>query len=129
MFTKIKDKDLQQLIGNILRYGVYISLFFAIVGGIFFLTRYGQEPIGDRFQVFHEQDRSIWEIIQTVYHGVMVLDGKEIVGLGILILLVTPTVRVFCSLLGFILEKDILYIAITLIVLLVIGISIRGGIG
>lgn len=57
----------------------------------------------------------------------MDLKAKGIIELGVMVLIATPILRIFFSLIGFILEKDRLYIGITLIVLLVMMFSIFGG--
>lgn len=125
----IHDRDIQLLIGNILRYGVYISLLLTLIGGVINLWHHGGEHIGDTYKVFHEKDDSMWQYIKEAAHGAFSGKGIAIASCGILVLLFTPTLRLLCSLWGFIMEKDKMYILITLIVLTIIAISINGGLG
>jgi uncharacterized membrane protein len=127
--ARIKDSNIQTAIGNILRYGVYLSLAVSLIGGIFYLKDHGSEKVASKYTHFVEKDDSFFDYLGKVFTGIRNLHGEEIVKLGIIILIITPTIRVIFSLLGFILEKDKLYIVITLIVLLIIAISVAGGLG
>jgi uncharacterized membrane protein len=49
--------------------------------------------------------------------------------LGTMLLFATPVLRLLFSLIGFLLERDWLYVTITLIVTGVICVSIGGGLG
>lgn len=121
----IKDKDLALIIGNIMRWGVIISISITIIGGIIFLMRHGSEPIA--FGKFREADHSILFILKSIGNGVVSVKGRWIIMLGILLLFATPFIRILFSLLDFIVQKDGTYIIITLIVLAIICISISGG--
>jgi uncharacterized membrane protein len=55
------------------------------------------------------------------------LKGQAIIQLGIVLLIATPILRVICSTIGFALEKDYLYVGISLLVLLIIFASMMGG--
>jgi uncharacterized membrane protein len=59
------------------------------------------------------------------------LAGKPfaIIGLGIMLLITTPVVRVALSVFFFLAQRDWLYVAITLFVLAVLGLSLLSGIG
>ncbi|WP_313386560.1 DUF1634 domain-containing protein [Chishuiella sp.] len=119
------DKDLQKIIGGVLKYGVYTVLTIGIIGGIIFLTSHGHETVN--YSKFVENDRSIFEVISTIFRGVVELKGSSIIFLGILILFLTPFLRLVLSLVSFILEKDKLYVIITLIVLFIISMSVFFG--
>ncbi len=59
------------------------------------------------------------------------LSGKPyaIIGLGMLLLMATPVVRVALSVVFFLMQKDWLYVAITVFVLTVLLLSLVTGIG
>ncbi|MDR0794250.1 MAG: DUF1634 domain-containing protein [Chitinophagaceae bacterium] len=125
----INDKNIQTFIGQLLRWCVIISLGVAFVGGIIYLSRHGQDTLGDKYKHFTEQNNSTVSILHQTYQNILAGKGRDLILLGILLLIAAPVLRVLCSLLGFVLEKDKLYIIITLIVLGVIATSIVGGLG
>ena len=122
---KFGEKDFQTIIGNLLRYGVWISLSVAFIGGIVYLMHHGSDI--EDYSVFKENDRNIFEVIATVYHGVIQGNGEYLIYFGIILLFLTPVLRVIFSLFSFFLEKDYLYVVITLIVILIIITSISFG--
>lgn len=122
---KFGEKDFQTIIGNLLRYGVWISLSVAFIGGIVYLMHHGQEI--EDYSVFKENDRNIFEVISTVINGAIDGRGEYLIFFGIILLFLTPVLRVLLSLFSFTIEKDYLYVVITLIVILIIITSISFG--
>ena len=121
---KFKDTDMQSIIGWILRAGVAASMVLVIIGGAFFVYRHGHSiPDYSHFKgvpyFIHNTD--------GIIAGALDLKGQAIIQLGIILLIATPVMRVAFSAIGFVLEKDYLYTAITLIVLLIILISMLTG--
>ncbi len=115
---------MQVIIGWILRVGVTLSMVIVIIGGVIFLFNHGHS-IPD----YHEFKRVPYFIHNTegIINGVLNLKGQAIIQFGILLLIATPVLRVIFSAVGFIIEKDRLYTAITLIVLLIILASMLSG--
>lgn len=122
---KFGEKDFQTIVGNLLRYGVWISLSVAFIGGIVYLIHHGNDI--ENYSVFKENDLNIFEVIGTVYKGVIQGSGEYLIFFGIILLFLTPVFRVLLSLFSFLLEKDYLYVTITLIVILIIITSISFG--
>ncbi|WP_246522252.1 DUF1634 domain-containing protein [Flavobacterium branchiicola] len=122
---KFGEKDFQTIVGNLLRYGVWISLSVAFIGGIVYLMHHGNDI--EDYSVFKENDRNIFEVIGDIYKGVIRGNGEFLIFFGIILLFLTPVFRVILSLFSFILEKDYLYVVITLIVILIIITSISFG--
>ncbi|MEL1256138.1 DUF1634 domain-containing protein [Flavobacterium sp. DGU38] len=120
-----QEKDFQNIIGNLLRYGVWTALSVAAIGGIVYLLHHGQEI--EDYSVFTEKDKNIFEVIATIYKGVIQGKGDSIIFSGIILLFLTPVFRVLLSLFSFLLEKDYLYVAITTIVIGIIILSISFG--
>ena len=121
-----KDKDIQLLIGSLLRWGVLLSMVVVVVGGVIYLYRHSND-VSD-YSVFKAQPiftRNLAAIIE----GVITLKGRAIIQLGILLLIATPIMRVFFSAIGFFKEKDYLYVGITVLVLAIIMVSMFGGFG
>ena len=122
---KFGEKDFQTIIGNLLRYGVWISLSVAFIGGIVYLSHNGSQI--EDYSVFKENDRNIFEVIAAVYNGAIQGNGESLIFTGIILLFLTPVLRVLLSLFSFSLEKDYLYVGITLIVIMIIITSISFG--
>lgn len=122
---KFGEKDFQTIVGNLLRYGVWISLSVAFIGGIVYLM--GHSTDIENYSVFHENDRNIFEVITTIYNGVIQGNGESLIFFGIILLFLTPVLRVLLSLFAFLLEKDYLYVVITLIVIFIILVSVALG--
>lgn len=122
---KFGEKDFQTIIGNLLRYGVWTSLSVAFIGGIVYLLGHSSDI--EDYSVFHENDRNIFEVISAIYKGAIQGNGESLIFVGIILLFLTPVFRVLLSLFSFLLEKDYLYVVITLIVILIILTSVSFG--
>ncbi|TYP98388.1 putative membrane protein [Sphingobacterium allocomposti] len=122
---QLTDRMMQKIVGNVLRYGVRTVLSVGILGGVIFLIEHANETVD--YSNFVEKDQHIFTVVDQIFIGVGDLDGRSIIYLAILILFFTPLLRLLLSLISFILEKDSLYIAITILVLLIICLSVYSG--
>lgn len=121
---KVTDYDMQQLIGQVLRYGVLISGIVAIIGGIWYLYQHGSDT--PHYTVFNGEPAG-YTSLTGILKGLGQGSAKEIIQLGVVILIATPILRIGFSLVAFVLEKDKLYVLITVIVLSIILFSMFGG--
>ncbi len=119
------DKDLQKIIGAVLKYGVWLVLIIALTGGALYLINHGHETV--HYEHFVENDRSIFAVLSETVSGAKNLQGEAIIFSGIFLLFLTPFIRLILSLISFILEKDLLYIFITVIVIGIICTSVYFG--
>lgn len=122
--VSFKDKDMQAIIGWILRVGVIVSMSIVFVGGVIYLWRHGRE-VAD-----HQKFTGIPEFIRTaggIFHGVITWRGRAIIQTGIALLIATPIMRIIFAAVGFALEKDKLYLFISLLVLAIIFASMLSG--
>lgn len=125
IFTKeFWDKrDVELYIGKLLRYGVILSCGITLIGGIFYLFQHhghavDYSPTPDDMP-FPGVDHYLREL-STIFPRILQLDGAAIIQLGVCVLIATPIVRVAFSAVAFLIEKDYLYVVITLIVLAII---------
>lgn len=116
------ERDIEQYIGRLLRYGVTLSCAITIFGGIIYLYQhkgimvdYSPVPTGMSFGV-EEYLREL----NTIFPRMLDFDGAAIVQFGVLVLIATPIIRIIFSAFSFLIEKDYLYVVITLIVLTII---------
>ena len=116
-------RDVELYIGKLLRYGVMLSCGITLFGGIIYLIQHhgvspDYSPVPDG-QPFPGVDHYLREL-STIIPRVLQLDGAAIVQLGVCVLIATPIVRVAFSAIAFLIEKDYMYVLITLIVLIII---------
>jgi uncharacterized membrane protein len=116
MKRKFGEKDMQLLVSNILRIGVYTSLGIVAIGLLLYLVQ-------QRGSVTDYGTFSMAEGVSAadVWHKLCAGEPKSIITIGVLLLMVTPIVRIIIALLGFWLEKDRLYVMIALIILIIIA--------
>jgi len=117
------ERDVDQYIGKLLRYGVLLSCAITSFGGIIYLfQRKGQMP--DYRSIPSELPfpgvEAYLRELSTILPRVMAFDGAAIIQLGVVVLIATPILRVAFSAITFLIERDYLYVAITLIVLSII---------
>lgn len=118
------DQDIEQTIGDLLRIGLLVATALAIVGGAIYLTNHGSEPPDYRLFRGEPADlRGIPGIVELARDW----RGQGIIQLGLLVLLATPVVRVAFSIIAFVVQRDWLYVGITVFVMAVLLYSIVGG--
>ena len=121
---KFKDTDMQLLLGKVLRAGTIISISVVFLGGILYLYRHGYSVANYReFKGIPDFVRLSSQLINES----LKFKGQAIIQVGIILLIATPIIRVIFSAVGFALEKDYLYVGISLLVLLIIFFSALGG--
>lgn len=111
------DQQVEITISVLLRVGVTLAAAIAIVGGIFYLIHSGHDtPQG---HIFRGEPADLRQV-PGVLHDVLALQGRGIIQLGILLLILTPVARVAFSVFAFWQQRDRLYIIVTLIVLVIL---------
>ena len=121
--------DIQLLIARTLRWGVGIACALAVVGGAMYLWQHGGEPMKDytHFPADAESSRTAYTTLEGIFSGVMGLTAVGWIQLGVVVLLLTPMMRVALSLVDFVKERDWLCAFITAVVLSVIIVNSIGG--
>lgn len=112
------------IISQVLRWGVVLSAVIIAVGVVAFYVRYSSAAA----RTNHDQTypHSPVTVLAGLAHG----DPLAIIMLGLLVLLATPFMRVLVSIGAFALERDWIYVGITVTVLVILLISFflgRGG--
>ena len=108
------DHAVEQVIGRLLQIGVFTAAAVAIVGAILVLIQHGSAaPAFSDFSAAPAHLTSIGGILR----GVREMRSESIVQLGIVLLIVTPMLRVGFTLVAFMLQRDRVYVAITTLVL------------
>jgi len=115
------DKQMQNLLGSILRIGVLSSAAVVILGGILFFIQHPGETID--FSIFKSEPARLRNV-HTIVIEALHFRSRSVIQSGILLLIATPVFRVLFSLAGFLIEKDKIYIFITSIVLAILCLSL-----
>jgi uncharacterized membrane protein len=118
------DQRFEELIANLLRTGVLLSATVVFLGAIVYLIRHGFSPAD--YRVFHGEPSELKSVHGIIGYALQ-LHGRGLIQLGLLLLIATPVARVTFSVYGFARERDPMYVAFTLIVLLVLLYSLFGG--
>lgn len=117
---KLQDVKVENIMGNLLRFGVIISAIFVLIGGVFYLLKYGSS-IPDYSQ-FRGEPESL-KNISKIFSDTVSLHSRSIIQAGLLVLIATPIARVIFALIAFTIQKDIIYIAVSVIVLAILLLS------
>jgi len=75
---------------------------------------------------FHSEPAELRRI-PGILADALALRGRGIIQLGLLLLIATPVARVVCAMAAFALQRDWLYVSVTVIVLSVLVYSLLGG--
>ena len=121
---KFKDTDMQLLLGQVLRAGTVISISVVFLGGVLYLYRHGHTVVN--YKTFVGIPNFVRHFPGIIY-SVIDLKGQAIIQTGIILLIATPILRVVCSAIGFVLEKDYMYVGISVLVLFIIFMSMLSG--
>ena len=109
------DERIEQTIGTLLRTGVAAAAVVVASGGIWYLVAHGSDLVAYRqFQGEHRGLRGIERLSPP----------EKVILAGLLLLVATPVARVVFSLAAFRMERDRVYMAITLGVLAVLAYSL-----
>jgi uncharacterized membrane protein len=122
--TTLSDRRLETIIGNLLRAGVVIAATTTSIGAVIYLAHSGESMA--HYRVFQSEPadlRHVKGVLSDASSG----DGLGIMQLGLLLLIATPVARVAFSLAAFAVQRDRLYVVVTLVVLVVLTFSIAGG--
>ena len=118
------DEKVEGIVGNLLRSGVIASALIVLAGAILYLIRYGGNPPDySMFRGEPAEFRSLGGILKAA----LALRSRGLIQLGLLLLIATPVARVAFSVIAFVLQRDRIYIVVTLVVLGVLIYSLAGG--
>ncbi len=118
---KLEDRNVELVLGNLLRIGVIVSSVIVVLGAIIFLAKYGHKV--PHYILFQKKPYNL-TVVKNFWNELIALHGLAIIQLGIFCLVATPVLRVVFSVFAFLIQKDYLYVAFTIIVLLILLYSI-----
>jgi len=118
------DARFDALIARVLRVGVLLSAAIVTVGGIFLLVTHGFEH--PSYEVFHGEPDTL-RSVRSIVRDALRLDARAVIQAGLLLLIATPIARVVAACVGFLRQRDRLYVTITLTVLTFLAYSFLVG--
>lgn len=118
------ERRMALLVALVLRGGVLLAALVTLAGGIGVLARHG----GSRpdYRVFHGGEAP-YRTLPEILHGASRLEMPAVVALGIVLLIATPVARVVLTLIGFIVQRDRIYVLLTTFVALALLYSLTLG--
>lgn len=119
----LSDRQVDEIIGALLRYGVLLSAAVVASGGVWYLVQYGADTPG--YHVFRGEPEYLRHL-QGILTGIPGFHCRRMIQLGLVLLIATPVARVAFSVAAFALQRDRTYVVITLIVLTVLLLSLTG---
>jgi uncharacterized membrane protein len=115
------DKDVQVILGTLLRVGVILSMSVVLLGGIIYLLHHGKGLVD--YKIF-DSSKNQYASILAIFEGIKRMDSQAVIQFGVLLLIFTPITRVVFSIFSFLIERDYMYVLIGVFVLCVILFSL-----
>lgn len=115
------DSRMEAIMGRLLQIGVLLASAVVFIGGVLYVRAHSDIPVNHR--TFTSEPANLRHPAQ-LFGLVATGDGAAIIQLGILLLIATPIARVIFAVIGFAIERDRLYVLISLIVLAVLMVGL-----
>jgi uncharacterized membrane protein len=117
------DERAEQVIGQLLRAGVIVSVVVVLIGAALYLVHHGGER--PDYHAFRGEPLDL-RSIPGIFRGAWRLRSPQVIQLGLVLLLATPVARVAFSIFAFAAQRDRTYVVVTIIVLVILLASIAG---
>jgi uncharacterized membrane protein len=108
------DERMETIMGRLLQTGVLLASAIVLAGGILYLHTNAGHPAS--YRTFVSEPADLSHPLQLP-HLLALGNPAAIIQLGILLLIATPIARVVFAVIGFAIERDRLYVIVSLIVL------------
>ena len=118
------DQRIDEIMGMVLRTGVVLAALVVLAGGVVYLSRH-QVPLTN-YRVFQGEPVEL-RTVSGIVQEALAFRGRELIQLGLLILIATPIARVAFSFFAFLYQRDWTYVLVTVIVLGLLFYSLLGG--
>lgn len=118
------DEMIEQVIGNLLRSAVILAASVVFAGGVVYLIRHGMDSTS--YSMFNGEPSDL-RTLPGILKDTLTFHSRGIIQFGLLLLIATPVLRVLFSIFAFAVQRDRLYVLVTLLVFTVLIYSISGG--
>ena len=111
------DDRFEAVLAQVLRTGVALAAAIVAFGGVVFLWRHaGDHPA---YRAFLGEPRE-FRSVDGIAARARAFSGRGLIQLGVLVLIATPIARVAFAIVGFLRQRDWLYVGVTVFVLLLL---------
>lgn len=117
------DARVQAIVGNLLRIGVIAAASVVLLGAAVYLVRHGTSS--PDYGVFRGEPEALRHL-RGIVGAVLAFRGRGLIQLGLVLLIATPVARVAFSVFAFAMQRDWMYVGITLIVLAALLFGLTG---
>jgi uncharacterized membrane protein len=120
------DSAMDQTLGNLLRAGVILAAVVTAAGGAVYLGKRWDERAPDLRQFAFADKPPPPELSSVSGVGAYAFNGHGagLIQLGVLLLIATPVARVAFSVYAFARQRDLLYVVLTVVVLVLLVFSL-----
>lgn len=115
------DERMEHIMGRLLQIGVLVASVVVLIGGILYVRSHAAAPMNYRL---FTSEPAFLRHPGLLFRHLATGDGAAIIQFGILLLIATPIARVVFAVIAFAIERDRLYVAVSLFVLAVLLISL-----
>jgi uncharacterized membrane protein len=115
--AQFDDRRMETIMGRLLQAGVLLASAVVLVGGALYLKAHAGTPVN--YRTFTGEAVNL-RYPARLFPSLKTGDPAAIIQLGILLLIGTPVARVVFAVIGFAIERDRLYVVVSLIVLAVL---------
>ena len=119
--SEYTEHEMESEMGVLLRTGVILACSIMVVGGALYLWRQGSGH--ESYQAFHAEPAPL-RSIAGIWHEVLAGNARGLIQFSALVLIATPVLRVVFAVYGFARQKQWVYVAISLAVLVLLGVGL-----
>ncbi|MHB8969158.1 MAG: DUF1634 domain-containing protein [Pirellulaceae bacterium] len=117
------ERQVEALLGNLLRAGVLLSALLVLMGGGIYLARHGSSA--PHYEAFRGEPADLCTVAGIVRRS-LDLSGRGVIQLGLLLLIATPVARVLAAWVAFLSQRDWTYTLVATLVLAALAYSLVG---
>jgi uncharacterized membrane protein len=121
MVLRFDDHQMETIMGRLLQIGVLLASAVVLIGGFLYIRLHFVSAVDYRTFAGEPADlRSVRGLFRLLMGG----DPAAVIQVGVILLIATPIARVVFAVVGFALERDRFYAAVSLTVLAVLMASL-----
>lgn len=114
--TRFDDHRMETMMGRLLQIGVLLASAVVLVGGVLYVRQHRGYV---DYRTFAGEPADL-RTVRGLFRLLMTGDPTAVIQLGAILLIATPIARVVFAVVGFALERDRFYVAVSLTVLAVL---------
>lgn len=107
------DQRLENILSHLLRAGVLLAAAVVFAGGVLYLVQHHSDKVN--YRTFNAGSKKL-ETLSGIAELAGGLNAEGLMQLGLVLLIATPVARVAMAVVGFRLERDYMYVVVSLIV-------------